>query len=134
MSKFPQQALHINKPVLNSNDVRSLICDDTTIMRREALVWFQRNVQIRRPIRKCPHCCTCLKIGKCIKSCRLQAGVPSVIWKKHGQVLVGSCPVLVLTSLLPESFGHPKIQTSNPILMLYLHAFPYGHDDSPTLK
>ena len=62
MSKFPQQALHINKPVLNSNDVSSLIGDDPTITRREALVRFRRNVQIRRPIRTTP--ANMLKLAK----------------------------------------------------------------------
>ena len=68
MSKFPQQALHINKPVLNSNDVSSLIGDDPTITRREALVRFRRNVQIGRPIRTTP--------ANMLKRAKLTATIP----------------------------------------------------------
>jgi hypothetical protein len=68
VTKFPQQALHINKPVLNSNDVSSLIGDDPTITRREALVRFRRNVQIGRPIRTTP--------ANMLKRAKLTATIP----------------------------------------------------------
>ena len=37
MSNIPQQALHVNKPALNSNNARSLIRDDPT--RTRTLIW-----------------------------------------------------------------------------------------------
>ena len=60
--------LHINKPILNSTDVRSLVCDDPTIPRREALVRFRRNAQIRRPRRTTP--------ANVLKRAKLTATIP----------------------------------------------------------